>query len=228
MNILIVHTHPEPRSFTAALKDQAITTLQALDHTVVVSDLTALNFDPVPRATDFTALADPSHFRYNTEQAAAMGRGTPENRFAGFAAPVAAELAKVDLADLIIFTTPVWWYALPALSKGWVDKVLAQGFAYDHHHTFEKGLLRGKKVLLAVTTGGPEQAYVPGGYGTFETNFFPLHHGTFWYCGMTVLEPFCAWGASWIDEAGRTAHLEAWKVRLAALDTSRVVYPKSV
>lgn len=225
MNILIVHAHPEPRSFTSALKDQAAATLTRLGHVVTVTDLHQQDFDPIPRKSDFTVLADPSHFRYNTEQAAAMARGVPTNRFAGFTPLLGAELGKLDRADLVILTAPVWWYALPAVAKGWVDKVLAQGFAYDHHHTFDKGLLAGKRILLAVTTGGPEQAYVPGGYGTFEANFFPLHHGTFWYCGMTVLEPFCAWGAGWIDEAGRAAHTEAWGRRLETLDHSTVVYP---
>jgi len=227
MNILIVHANPEPHSFTAALKDHADAVLTRLGHLVTVSDLHSLDFDPVSRKEDFTVLADPAHFRYNKEQAAAMAQGTPAQKFAGFAPALADELAKVDAADLIIVTAPVWWYALPAIAKGWIDKVLAQGFAYDHHHTFDKGLLRGKKILLAVTTGGPEAAYVPGGYGTLEANFFPVHHGTFWYCGLTVLQPFAAWGAGWIDDAGRAAHLDAWTRRLESLDSSPVLYPQT-
>lgn len=225
MNILIVHTHPESRSFTAALKDEAVATLTRLGHWVQVTDLHAQDFDPVPRASDFTVRADAGHLRYNKEQAAAMTRGVPTNRFAGFTPPLSLELAKLETADLVIFTAPVWWYALPALAKGWIDKVLAQGFAYDHDHKFDQGLLRGKKVLLALSTGGPEAAYTEGAYGTLEANLFPLTHGTFWYCGMTVLEPFAAWGAGWVDDQARAGHLEAWRRRLESLESSPVVYP---
>lgn len=225
MNFLIVHAHPEPLSFASALKDTAVATLTAAGHQVTVSDLHALHFDPVPRKEDFALLSDPSHFRYNNEQVAAVARGSAEQKFQGFAAALAAELGKLDRADVLIFTAPVWWYALPAIAKGWIDKVLAQGWAYDYGKTFDKGLLQGKRALLALTTGGPEAAYVPGAYGTLNENFFPLQYGTLWYCGMTVLEPFTAWGASWTAPAQRSAYLEAWTHRLTHLEASPILYP---
>ncbi len=60
MNTLIVYAHEEPQSFNAALKDRAVTVLTDAGHTVEVSDLYAMNFDPVGGKRDFTELADPS------------------------------------------------------------------------------------------------------------------------------------------------------------------------
>lgn len=226
MNILIVHAHPEPQSFTSALKDLAVEVLGTQGHQVSVSDLYALDFDPVARKSDFGTLADPHHFRYNREGGAALARGTSEGKFQGFAPALAAEMGKLDRADVVIFTAPVWWFSLPAILKGWVDKVLALNFAYGHGATYALGPLKAKRALLALTSGGPAEWYTPQGVnGTIETNFYHVHHGVFWYCGMTVLEPFVAYGAGRADDAQRAAYLHAWKTRLETLDSAAVVYP---
>lgn len=229
MNILIVHAHPEPRSFTAALKDTAVAALEAQGHLVTVSDLYALNFDPVARKSDFSALADPSHFRYNREGGAALDRGTEEQKFQGFEPALAAEMGKLDRADVVIFTAPVWWFSVPAILKGWIDKVLALNFAYGHGATYEAGPLKAKRAMLALTSGGPAPWYTAEGVnGTIETNFYHVHHGVFWYCGMTVLEPFVAFGAGRADDAQRAASLAQWTERLQNLDAAKVLYPAPV
>lgn len=226
MNILIVHAHPEPRSFTSALKEAAVEVLTSQGHLVTVSDLYALDFDPVARKTDFVTLADPTHFRYNREGGAAHAQGTPEDKFRGFAPGLAAEMGKLDRADLVIFTSPVWWFSLPAILKGWVDKVLALNFAYGHTATYASGHLKAKRALLALTSGGPADWYTPAGInGTVDTNFYHVHHGVFWYCGMTVLEPFVAFGAGRADDAQRAVYLKAWRTRLENLEASTVLYP---
>ena len=61
MKVLIVHAHPEPQSFTAALRDQAIATLQGLGHAVQVSDLYAMNWNPVASASDFSTRENPDY-----------------------------------------------------------------------------------------------------------------------------------------------------------------------
>lgn len=225
MNILIVHAHPEPRSFTSALKDTAVSTLVARGHQVTVSDLYAMDFDPVARPTDFLEVADPAHFRYNREGGAALARGTPEAKFSGFSADLAAEMGKLDRADVVIFTTPVWWFSLPAILKGWVDKVLALNFAYGHTTLYETGPLKGKRAMLALTAGGIADWYTEAGTnGTVETNFYHVHHGVFWYCGMTVLEPFVANAPARVDDAQRAAYLAAFTRRLEHLESSPILY----
>ena len=84
-------------------------------------------------------------------------------------------------------------------------------------------------LVLALTAGGLGPWYTPEGInGTLETNFYPVHHGVFWYCGMTVLEPFAAYGAGRADEDQRAAYLKAWTDRLESLDGARVVYPAKI
>ena len=68
MNILIVHAHPEPLSFTTAMKDHAVEVLEKLGHQVDVSDLYAMNFNPIASGDDFLELSNPEYMNYALEQ----------------------------------------------------------------------------------------------------------------------------------------------------------------
>ncbi len=124
MNVLIVYAHEEPRSFNAALKNRAVSVLTDAGHSVEVSDLYAMDFDPVGGKRDFTALSNSEFFKYGEEQANASKNCT-------FAAEVVAEQEKLLACDLLIFQFPLWWFGLPAILKGWVDRVFAAGLIYD-------------------------------------------------------------------------------------------------
>jgi NAD(P)H dehydrogenase (quinone) len=96
MKVLIVHAHEEPKSFNGAMKDTAVRVLKESGHTVEVSDLYAMKFNPVGGKHDFTALADPDFFKYGIEQTKATEAKT-------FAADVVAEQEKLFRADFLIF-----------------------------------------------------------------------------------------------------------------------------
>jgi NAD(P)H dehydrogenase (quinone) len=149
MRILIVYAHPEPLSFTAALKNLAMEVLTEAGHEVQVSDLYAMKFDPAGGPTDFLAREDPSVFRYQREQIHATAADL-------FAPQLKAEMSKLAWADFVIFQFPLWWFSLPAILKGWVDRVFAMGFSYNIGQSYEKGVFRGKRAMLSFTTGGPE------------------------------------------------------------------------
>ena len=89
--------------------------------------------------------------------------------------------------DIIIFQHPLYWYSCPALLKEWQDLVLQYGFAYGTHGT----KLNGKRVLTAITTGGPLSAYQRGGhnYFTIRELLRPFEQ-TVRLCGMVYLPPF--------------------------------------
>ena len=124
MQILIVYAHPEPTSFNAAMKDLAVETLTAQGHSVVVSDLYAMGWNAVAGPQDVTgARSDTSRFSLAREQTHAMEQGN-------IAVDIAAEQAKLTAADLVIFQFPIWWFGMPAILKGWADRVFARGFAY--------------------------------------------------------------------------------------------------
>ncbi|WP_165498222.1 NAD(P)H-dependent oxidoreductase [Siculibacillus lacustris] len=209
MNLLVVHAHPEPRSFTAALKDTTVATAGAAGHVVAVSDLYAEGFDPVGGRGDFTTVADPERFHYQSEQALAAA----EN---GFAPEILREQRRLAAADLLVLHFPIWWGAPPAILKGWFDRVLAFGFAYRDGTRFESGLLAGKTAVCALTTGGTPKRFSEGdAYGPIEKVLWPVQRLALEYLGMKVLDPFVAYAAPRVDDGARAAMLAAWAQRLS-------------
>ena len=217
MNILIVFAHPEPKSFTGALKELAVETLTGAGHEVRVSDLYAQGFSPVAGAGDFTQRMNPDYLQVFFEQGHASRTGTT-------APDVAAEQEKLSWADLVIFQSPVWWFSVPAMMKGWFDRVLAVGYAYDFGVWYDNGFMRGKKAMLSLTTGGPPSIYTPQGLnGDIRVILWPIIHGTLQFCGFTVLEPFIAFGAMTADENLRAEYLAAYRERLLNIENSPVI-----
>jgi len=123
MNILIVHAHPEPRSFNGAMMREAVRVLEAEGHEVTVSDLYAMRWNPASDRSNFTTEADPDFLKLQNEEVHAAQHD-------GFAPDVQAEITKVLACDALIFQFPMWWFAMPAILKGWVDRVFAAGVAY--------------------------------------------------------------------------------------------------
>jgi NAD(P)H dehydrogenase (quinone) len=209
MNVLIVYAHPEPTSFCGALKDAAVEETQRLGHAVTVSDLNAEGFNPVAGRHDFATVADPARFHYQTEQlhAAALG---------GFSPELKREQERFAAADVAIFVFPLWWGGPPAILKGWFDRAMAAGFAYVDGARFDKGLFPDKRGLIAVTTGGTPQRFSEGdAYGPIGPILAPLRRLSLEYMGLSTLEPFVAYAAPRIDDAGRKAYLAQWRSRVA-------------
>jgi len=214
VNVLIVYAHPEPRSFNGAMKNLAVETLTRAGHSVQVSDLYAMKFDPVGGPGDFLELGDPSCFNSLKEQARACASGE-------FAPEVAAEMEKLVWADMLILQFPLWWFSLPAILKGWIDRVFALGFAYEIDRAYEQGPFRNKRSLLAFTTGGPRETYGPEGkHGRLEDPLFPIEHGVLHFAGMEVLPAYVAFWVEWCSAEERAADLEAYRERLLCLGTT--------
>lgn len=191
MNVLIVYAHPEPRSLNGSLKDFAVNHLQQAGHQVQVSDLYAMQWKAPLDAADTLAPPVGAHF-----DATLDSRFAYENQLQ--AANIAAEQEKLRWADTVIFQFPLWWFSMPAIMKGWFDRVYANGFAYgvgehnDHHwgDRYGEGTLAGKRAMLVVTTGGWESHYAPRGInGPIEDLLFPIQHGMLFYPGFSVLPP---------------------------------------
>ena len=212
MKVLIVFAHPEPLSFNGALFETAIATLQAAGHTVVTSDLYRLGFNPVSDRRNFTTAQDPDFLKLQAEELHAAEAHT-------FAPDLEAEMAKVEAADLMIWQFPLWWFGVPAILKGWVDRVFAMGRAYGGGRVYDTGLFRGKRALLSLTTGGPEGAYAPGGFnGDIQAILRPIHRGMLEFTGFQVLAPQIHYGPVRVDPAQREAWLQAWAQRLASIE----------
>lgn len=220
MRALIVYSHEEPKSFNAAMTDRAVEVLGGEGLEVDVSDLYAMGFDPVGGKRDFTSLDNASFFKYGKEQRVATERGT-------FAADVAAEQRKLLACDLLIFQFPLWWFGLPAVLKGWVDRVFAAGLIYSHDMWYTTGKFRGKRAMVSTTTGGGPAIYSETGLnGDLNQILFPIHHGIFYFVGFDVLPPYVAWSVSRVDQATRERYLDEYAERLRAWQTTEpIAYP---
>jgi len=218
MKVLIVYAHPEPRSFAGALREVAIDTLSQDKHTVVVSDLYAEKFHAAAGPDDVTQRLDPDLFELAVEQEHAATHDC-------FAAEVQGEIDRLLAADLLILQFPMWWYSVPAIMKGWIDRVFAFGVTYDFGQTWDHGVMRGKRAMLCFTTGAPESAFATDGRnGDIERVLWPLHAGVLALCGFDVLPPFIAWAPAWVEAHQRDAMLLAYADRLHNIDSCKPLY----
>ena len=223
MNVLIVYAHPEPKSFNGAMRDLAVEALAAAGHAVAMSDLYAMGFNPVAGRDDITGeMTDPDFFSLATEQTAAYqaGRTAPD---------IAAEMEKLKRADLVIFQFPVWWFGMPAILKGWVDRVFAAGGRiYGGGKWYDRGVFAGKRAMCSVTIGGGEPMYSAHGInGPIDTILFPINHGMLYFTGFTVIEPFLVHGPARMSDGERAAALDRYRAHVLGLATAPVIgYPK--
>lgn len=210
-NILIVIAHPEARSFSHAMAQAAATAARAAGHNVTLSDLCAEGFRADIGRHDMTSIADAGRFHVQTEQ-------TEAARKRAFAPDIAREQARLADADILILQFPLWWGGPPAVLKGWIDRVLAYGFAYVDGRRFESGLFRGRRAMLGVTTGGTVERFSEGGvYGPIGPILMPLQRLALGYMGFDVAPPYVAHGVPRSGEAARRAHLAAFAEAVVAL-----------
>lgn len=212
---LIIYAHPEPTSFCGALKDAAVAALERQGVSVEVSDLYAEHFDPVGGRHDFLTLANPARFHYQTEQLAASRDRT-------FADDIDREQARVAKADLFVFVFPLWWGGVPAILKGWFDRVLAYGFAYADGKRYEQGYFRQKRGVLAISTGGTAHRFTEGGsYGAIASVLHGVQHCMLEYLGLETPEPFVAYASPRVTEEEREQYLREWQDYLTLIATDR-------
>jgi NAD(P)H dehydrogenase (quinone) len=221
MKTLLVFAHPERRSLSAALRDVAVNELQAQGHEVLVSDLYAQSWKAEIDRTDFPTLSSGTRLKVPAASGEAFTAGT-------LTADVKAEQEKLLWADVLILQFPLWWFTMPAILKGWVDRVYSYGFAYgvgEHNHQrwgdrYGEGTLAGKRAMLIVTAGGWEEHYSSRGInGPIDDLLFPINHGILYYPGYDVLPPFVVYKADRIDGTRFEAVAEHLRQRMRTLES---------
>ncbi|OPY96977.1 NAD(P)H dehydrogenase [Bradyrhizobium sacchari] len=222
MKVLIVFAHPEPRSLNGALRDVAVEALQAQGHDVRVSDLYAQSWKSDVDRADFPSLPGDARLAPAAASKLAFEAGT-------LTADVKSEIEKLLWADMLILQFPLWWFSMPAILKGWVDRVFAYGFAYGVGEHSEKrwgdrygeGTLAGKRAMLIVTAGGWQEHYSARGInGPIDDLLFPINHGILYYPGYDVLPPFVVYKSDKLDEAGFEAVAARLRERMSTLATT--------
>ena len=121
--------------------------------------------------------------------------------------------------DVIVFHHPLYWYSTPAILKEWQDLVLEHGFDYGSGGDS----LRDKRMLLAITAAGPEDAYSPGGYQHYPIRDFlrPLEQ-TARLCDMRFSTPYVLFGSLKSVTDGRVdRHVEGYRQLLLAIRDGR-------
>ncbi|WP_029008657.1 NAD(P)H-dependent oxidoreductase [Azospirillum halopraeferens] len=222
MNVFILYAHPEPQSLNGSLKDFAVATLTDLGHSVAVSDLYAMGWKATADGDDFPVRQNPDRLHYPRESASAYTGGTQP-------AAITAEQNKLLWADAVILQFPLWWYSMPAIMKGWFERVYAYGFAYgvgEHGgerwgDRFGEGTLLGRRALVSTTIGGREPQYTRGGVnGSLFDVLWPIQHGTLYYPGMAVLDPFVVYRADSLTPERWHAITDQYRTRLETLFTA--------
>ncbi|MEM7378420.1 MAG: NAD(P)H-dependent oxidoreductase [Pseudomonadota bacterium] len=160
MHVLTVLDHPNPTSFSAAVAQRFIDGARAAGHTAELADLHAEGFDPRWSMADVDADGDGS---------------TP--------ADVQREQARIARADAVCLVFPLYWWGMPAMTKGWVDRVWSWGWAYDQLDDREQSLQRPRTGVLLIPAGARSDEMADAGYrDALETAWI---QGTFGYFGFT-------------------------------------------
>lgn len=187
MKHLIVYAHPKEDSFNHAILETTIKTLEAKDDSVVVRDLYALRFDPVLSANDMKEISSGN---------------IPQD--------IATEQGYITDADVIIVIYPIWWTSMPAILKGYFDRIFTYGFAYKYGQDGNiEGLLSGKKALLFSTHGAPNAYYDSVGMTEAFKNTSDV--GIFGFVGAEVKEHVFFGEVPSVDDEKRKEMLQSVK-----------------
>jgi len=131
MRVLVLYAHPSRDGFDGAILARAVETLSAAGHEVDLFDLYAEGFDPMLSAGEW-----------------AVNSESPANR-----AEVEAEVARLERAEALVLVFPTWWSGVPAVLKGFLDRVFLPGVAFELGAS-RAPLLTHLRVFCVVTTGG--------------------------------------------------------------------------
>lgn len=160
MKALVVFGHPNPNSFNGGILDAVTGELKQAGAEVKVKNLYAMGFNPALTMDDLQKLHS----------------GSPP-------ADIKQEQDDIRWADMIIMISPVWWFSVTSMLRGYIDRVFSYGFAYHYTSSGPEGLLKGKKGLLITTSGANETA------DKYTHMTDTIRHtfvgGFFGFCGIT-------------------------------------------
>ena len=191
MKHLIIYAHPNNTSLNHLFKQNVEQNLLDNKHQVVVRDLYKLNFNPVLSLHDMAG-----------------------QRKAQVAEDVEKEQSLILWADHITFIYPIWWTGMPAIVKGYIDRVFSYGFAYCYNNGVQCGLLKGTKITIINTHGKSKLEYES--IGMDKALKLTSDTGIFNYCGLDICNHF------YVDNADK-ASIEDVKNWTSKITTSYII-----
>ena len=182
MKNLIVYAHPNPASLNHFLKQTIVERLEESGQEIIVRNLNEFNFNPVLSLDDMNG-----------------------QRMGQVADDVKIEQDFIIWADRIIFVYPIWWTGMPAVMKGYIDRVFSYGFAYRYDQGIQKGLLEGKKTIIINSHGKSNAEYAESGLD--KALALTSDTGIFNYCGFEIQQHF------YFDKADRASseNISEWE-----------------
>ncbi|MFT4020010.1 MAG: NAD(P)H-dependent oxidoreductase [Acinetobacter sp.] len=187
MNVLIITAHPEKDSFTSYLASKAAGIFKKQGYLVQSINLYSENFEPregkkfypdMQGFQKFDALRE-QRYHWNIHK-------LPHD--------ITKHIELLKSADLLLLHFPFWWFGMPAILKGWMDRVFIYGGIYDSKRRHENGVMKGKRALLAVSAGASANACAYNGRdGDMRLMLWPPIHALH-YIGYTMLEPYLIHG----------------------------------
>jgi len=162
MKYLIIYAHPDPGSFNHAVMEIISEELKNNNKDFVLRDLYQINFNPILKTEDLTAIQNGAVLE-----------------------DVKKEQEHIRSSDILIFIFPIWWSSMPAILKGYIDRVFSLKFAYDITADGAIGLFKGKKVFMVSTTGASKDQYEKE--GAFQMMNLSIDMAIFQFSGMEVI-----------------------------------------
>lgn len=188
MKNLIVYAHPNSGSLNHFFKQTVLESLQESGEEIAVRDLNEINFNPVLSLDDMNG-----------------------QRMGTVADDVKTEQDFITWADRIIFIYPIWWTGMPAIMKGYIDRVFSYGFAYRYDQGIQKGLLTGKKTIIINSHGKSNAEYEA--MGMDKALILTSDTGIFTYSGLEIQQHF------YFDKADRASadNISDWESQIQTI-----------
>ncbi|MBU0548100.1 MAG: NAD(P)H-dependent oxidoreductase [Candidatus Omnitrophica bacterium] len=183
MKYLIIYAHPNPKSFNHAIKEIVGENLRKAGNNFETRDLYGIGFSPELSNNDFVAWQ--------------RGQALVD---------INREQDYIRNSDILIFIHPIWWFNMPAILKGYIDRVFSYGFAYNVNENGPYGLLTDKKAILINTTGSAEENYIK--YGYKEALRKTIEDGTFGFCGLKIIMHKYFYAVPYVTDQARQKMLE--------------------
>ncbi|WP_278381415.1 NAD(P)H-dependent oxidoreductase [Chryseobacterium arthrosphaerae] len=185
MRHLIIYAHPSDESLNYSILKTVTKHLESMNHEIIIRDLYKISFHPVLSLADM------------------------QRQFTGEASEdIKREQDHISWAEQITFIYPIWWTGLPAIMKGYIDRVFSYGFAYRYDQGIQKGLLKGKSAVIINTYGKSHEEYERTGMD--KALALTSDHGIFTYSGLNVIRHF------FFDRADKVSpeQVELWKEQI--------------
>ncbi|EPR67686.1 NAD(P)H-dependent oxidoreductase [Cyclobacterium qasimii] len=185
MKYLVIYAHPNPQSLNGHLREIIVKLLEDRGHEVRIRDLYHLKFNPVLSLEDMEG-----------------------QRRGQVCVEVKTEQDFITWADCLLVIHPIWWTGLPAILKGYIDRVFSYGFAYQYKQGVQKGLLNGKQIVVINTHGKSKKEYQD--IGMDQALVLTSDRGIYAYSGLEITHHF------FFDQAdsAKDETIEDWKSQI--------------